>query len=152
MRLTAYRLSLRAYARRAFAGEGARQAGGRWNPRGTPVVYTSATLSLAALEFLVHLSGPQDAPELVFFDLEFEARLVQDVILPKNWRTLKLSDTRELGRHWLEEAEWPVLRVPSFVIPSEDNFVLNPHHLEFRKIRIGRTTPLVLDPRLYLKK
>ncbi len=152
MTVAAYRLSLRRYGSRAFGGEGARHAGGRWNPRGIPGVYTSATLSLAALEFLVHLSGPRDAPDLVFFRLEFDARLISEVRLPKNWRKLGLQSTRALGRAWLEEASWPVLRVPSFVVPSENNFVLNPLHADFRKIRISRAAPFALDPRLYEKK
>ena len=152
MMLTAYRLALRQHAGRAFGGEGARRAGGRWNPRGVPVVYVSATLSLAALEFLVHLGGPQDAPDLVFFQVEFEERLVGEVRLPKQWRKLKLGDTRALGRDWWEEAVTPVLRVPSFVVPSESNFVLNPSHPDFRKIKISRAQPFALDPRLYSEK
>lgn len=149
MMLTGYRLSLRRYAARTFAGEGAKRVGGRWNPPGIPVIYTSATLSLAALEFLVHLSGPRDAPELVFFRVEFEARFVTEARLPRHWRKLKLHETRALGRRWVEEASSPVLRVPSFVVPSESNFVLNPVHPDFRKLRISRATPFALDPRLY---
>jgi RES domain-containing protein len=152
MMLTAYRLAVRPYVGRAFAGEGARRAGGRWNPRGLPTVYTSTTLSLAALEFLVHLSGPQDAPALAFFRIEFEARLVQAADLPKRWRKLKVPATRALGRQWLENAASAVLRVPSFVVPSESNFVLNPLHPDFRKIKIGRPEHFALDPRLYSQK
>ena len=149
MTLMAYRLALRKHAGRAFAGEGARRAGGRWNPRGLPVVYTSATLSLAALEFLVHLSGPQDAPEMVCFRIEFDSRLVTEARLPKNWLDLKLHHTRALGRAWIEKASSPVLQVPSFVIPSERNFVLNPEHSAFGRIKIGRAQQFYLDARLY---
>ena len=149
MTLTAYRLCLRGFAARAFAGEGARRAGGRWNPRGAAVVYTSATLSLAALEFLVHLSGPQDAPELVYFVVKFDSRLVNEPRLPKSWTRLKLSRTRALGRTWIEQERSPVLRVPSFVVPTEVNYVLNPAHPQFNQIKIGPVRPFVLDPRLY---
>jgi RES domain-containing protein len=34
---------------------GAMQAGGRWNPIGTPMLYTAQHLSLACVEILVHL-------------------------------------------------------------------------------------------------
>ena len=149
MMLTAYRLSLRQYASRAFVGEGARRAGGRWNPRGISAVYASATLSLAALEFLVHLGGPQDAPELVSFRVRFHASLVTEVELPRNWRKLKLAETRALGRAWFEEATTPVLRVPSFVIPSESNFVFSPRHSKFDKIKIEQPQRFLLDIRLY---
>ena len=149
MMLTAYRLCVRRYAARAFAGEGARRAGGRWNPRGTAVVYTSATLSLAALEFLVHLSGPQDAPDLMYFVIKFDSRLVNEPRLPKSWTRLKITRTRALGRAWLEGERSPVLLVPSFVVPSEVNYVLNPAHPHFKQIKIGPARPFVLDPRLY---
>lgn len=48
------RLVAAPFAKQAFVGEGARVAGGRWNPKGVPVVYTAASLALAALELLVH--------------------------------------------------------------------------------------------------
>lgn len=149
MTLTAYRLSLRRYADRAFAGDGARRVGGRWNPPGLPAVYTSATLSLAALELLVHLSGPQDAPDLMYFRIEFEAKLLVEPRLPKQWRKLNLQGTRALGQEWLEKAESPVLQVPSFVVPTENNFVLNPLHPDFRRIKIERAEQFALDARLF---
>jgi len=149
MTLTAYRLSLRRYAHRTFLGEGARKFGGRWNPRGIAVIYTSATLSLAALEFLVHLSGSQDAPALVSFCLRFDSKLVSDVALPRSWRKLKLSETRALGRLWVESSKTPILRVPSFVVPSESNYILNPAHPKFAQIKIARPEKFVLDKRLY---
>ncbi len=149
MMLTAYRLSLRQYASRAFLGEGARKAGGRWNPRGTSAVYTSATLSLAALEFLVHFSGPQDAPELASFSIRFDSKLVSELELPQHWRRLKRVETRALGRAWLEANHTPILRVPSFVIPTENNFVLNPGHPKFGKVKIEGPKEFVLDERLY---
>ena len=149
MMLAAYRLCVRRYAAGPFTGEGARRAGGRWNPRGTPVVYTSATLSLAALEFLVHLSGPQDAPSLVYFLIQFDSRLISELRLPKNWAKLKLTQTRALGQRWIAEQRSPVLRVPSFVVPSEVNYVLNPAHPRFGEIQIGRAQSFALDRRLY---
>ena len=145
---SAYRLSLRLYSKRAFLGEGARKVGGRWNPRGIPAVYASATLSLAALEFLAHLSGPQDAPELVSFELEFDSKLVIELELPKVWHTLGLRETRQLGGAWLLEGKAPVLRVPSVIVPSESNFILNPAHPKFGRIKIGPAKPFRLDPRL----
>ena len=149
MTLAAYRLSLRRHARRAFLGEGARKVGGRWNPRGMAVVYISATLSLAALEFLAHFGGREDAPELVSFCLKFDSAIVTELELPRHWQKLRLAETRALGRAWFEEARTPILRVPSFVIPSESNFVLNPGHPEFGRIKIGRAERFVLDQRLY---
>lgn len=149
MRLLAYRIALSRYSSRAFLGEGARKVGGRWNPRGIPAVYTSATLSLAALEFLAHLNSVEDAPELVSFRLEFDSKLVTELTLPENWRKLGLNSTRSLGRDWFTESKSPILKVPSFVIPSESNFVLNPAHRAFAKITVGPAEPFELDHRLF---
>jgi RES domain-containing protein len=77
-------------ALRGLDGEGARQAGGRWNHRGVAVVYTSATLSLAALEYFVHLD-PADVPgDLVAIPAEIPDTLTRREItadsLPANWQ------------------------------------------------------------------
>jgi RES domain-containing protein len=149
MRLLAYRIALSRYSNRAFFGEGARKVGGRWNPRGTPAVYASATLSLAALEFLAHLNSVDDAPELVSFRIEFDSKLVTELKLPEVWRKLGLNSTRSLGRDWFTEAKSPILKVPSFIIPSESNFVLNPTHRAFSKIKVSPAEPFELDHRLF---
>ncbi|MCI0493899.1 RES family NAD+ phosphorylase, partial [candidate division KSB1 bacterium] len=38
-----------------LTGTGARQYGGRWNHKGTGIIYTSESRSLAILEYLVHV-------------------------------------------------------------------------------------------------
>src|SRR3990172_1776005 len=53
--ITAWRIVKARHAANAFGGEGARVEGGRWNSPGTPVVYTSQSAALAALELLVLL-------------------------------------------------------------------------------------------------
>jgi len=53
--VTSWRIVAAARAAQAFAGEGARINGGRWNPPGAPVVYTAESAALAALEMLAHL-------------------------------------------------------------------------------------------------
>lgn len=151
MRLTAFRLCARNYADRAFSGEGARRWGGRWNPPGIPVIYASGTLSLACLEFLAHFSSAADTPELASFRLEFDSRLATDLSqLPVDWReALAPKSTQALGEHWWRARTSAVLRVPSVIIPSEQNFLLNPSHSDFRQITIGVAEPFKLDQRLW---
>lgn len=55
MSKTIWRISNHKHSDTAFSGEGSRRVGGRWNSRGRSVFYTSATLSLAALEYFVHM-------------------------------------------------------------------------------------------------
>lgn len=150
--IDAYRLCERRHALsgRAFRGEGARLAGGRWNPPGTAVVYAASSLSLASLEFLAHFESAEDVPELVCFHLSFDERLVTAVEKPSaDWRQIPApTSTQELGAEWLNGGRSAVLRVPSAIIPTEYNFVLNPAHPDFKQIKIGPAEPFSLDPRL----
>lgn len=151
MSLTAFRLSPRSHADRAFSGEGARRWGGRWNPTGIPVIYASGTLSLACLEFLAHFASAEDAPELVSFRLEFDSKWVTVLsALPVDWREASAPrSTQTLGEHWWHARTAAVLRVPSVIIPSEENYLLNPSHPDFRHIKIGAAEPFSLDARLW---
>lgn len=152
MILTAFRLCERRHAEadRAFRGEGARMAGGRWNPPGIAAVYTSGSLSLASLELLAHFDSSMDMPDLVFFRVRIEERLVTGVDeLPPNWRRIPApTNTQLLGAEWWQSGRSAVLRVPSVIIPSEDNFVLNPSHPDFKAITIEPPEPFGIDPRL----
>jgi RES domain-containing protein len=136
-----------------FDGEGASAHGGRWNSVGVPVVYTSATRSLAILEKLVHADGVLAAlRDCVVFSVEFPDRLVQQLDLaglPDDWgNPVGVPRLKELGDEWVRQMARPVLRVPSAVVTAEDNFVLNPRHPEFPKLLIGERQPLPIDPRL----
>jgi RES domain-containing protein len=69
--------------------------------------------------------------------------------LPRNWgRYPALPTCQQLGNAWLDGAKTAALRVPSVVIPSERNFLLNPLHPEARFIRVVRTMRFSFDQRL----
>ncbi len=135
----------------AFDGEGAWRFGGRWNSRGTRTVYTSATLSLAALETLVHLNPPV-AFKYVAIPIEFDEALVETFAtsdLPADWNEEPPPpSTAEIGDRWVKESRSAVLELPSVIIPAEPNYLLNPAHSDFKRIRIGKPTPFSFDPRL----
>jgi RES domain-containing protein len=135
----------------AFDGEGAWRFGGRWNSRGTRTVYTSATLSLAALETLVHLNPPV-AFKYVAIPIEFDEALVETFAtsdLPADWNEEPPPpSTAEIGDRWVKESRSAVLELPSVIIPAEPNYLLNPTHSDFKRIRIGKPTPFSFDPRL----
>lgn len=152
--LEVWRITSERYAERAFDGEGARLYGGRWNHPGTPVVYVSHTLSLCALEYLVHLE-----PELAPKDLvairakiptDVRIRRVEVSELPPGWRTYPAPDSlRDLGTAWGRSAETAILAVPSAIIPQELNYMLNPGHPDFGRIRLDPAEPFAFDPRLW---
>src|SRR5215213_5126233 len=103
---TVWRITTARYADRAFDGEGARLYGGRWNHPGVAVVYCSATLSLATLEYFVHLE-PELAPkDLIAIPAEVPAGVpwteIDAAILPSDWRTYPAPEAlREMGSAWI---------------------------------------------------
>ena len=147
-----WRLVKEKHASTAFSGMGARLAGGRWNLAGDAAVYVSGTLSLAALELFVHL-GPRSTAAfgLVGIPVEIPEQLISEPPnLPKNWRVQPPpSTTRTLGSEWLRSGESCVLKVPSAIVPVENNFVLNPAHPDFSAIEIGEAHTFSFDPRMW---
>jgi RES domain-containing protein len=69
--------------------------------------------------------------------------------LPDNWRTLDARDAlQSIGLAWLQSAQSAVLNVPSAVVPAERNYLLNPLHPHFSRIRFGQPQSLLTDTRL----
>lgn len=129
----------------AFTGEGARLGGGRWNHVGTPVVYVSETLSLAALELFIHFTRKDIklSKSLVAIPIEIPDSLkiteVSIKELKADWRMSPPSNsTKDIGTEWAQNGISPILRVPSAVIPHEFNLALNPTHNDFIMIKIGK--------------
>jgi RES domain-containing protein len=150
--LTAWRIFKAIHRRTAFTGQGARLFGGRWNQRGIPLIYTSATVSLAALELLANLDSVEVLGEFLVCDVKFDDRLIQRVNLndlPKNWRESRAKSVlRANGTRWATAAESAVLQIPSVVVPAESNFLINPNHPDFGRIVIGRPRRFEFDRRL----
>jgi len=147
----AWRIVKETYAATAFDGEGAWRFGGRWNSQGTRVVYTSATLSLAALESLVHLNPPM-AFKYVAIPVEFDEALLEVMTpadLPLDWTEEPPPPaTMAIGDQWVKASRSAVLELPSAIIQAEPNYLINPAHPDFKKIRIGKPKPFSFDPRL----
>jgi len=127
-------------------------SGGRWNHPGTPVVYTSPTPALAALELFVHLDVSEIPDDFVAIPADIPESLAMARISPKrlpaDWRRHPAPQAlAEIGTKWVQERKTAVLAVPSAVIPLEENYLLNPLHPAFRQIRIGKPKPFRFDPR-----
>ncbi len=152
MSIRAFRIAQRHLAPKAFEGEGARLYGGRWNHAGVPMVYTAATKSLAVLELLVHLNSYSLLGSHVCIPVDFASSLVIRLSrseLPAYWAEYPAAKgTRDIGSEWAESMESVVLEVPSAIVPDESNYLLNPRHREFRKLRIGNSEEFEIDARL----
>lgn len=129
-----FRIGLARYLRTrqaAFGGKGGLVSSGRWHTEGHPIVYTAQSLSLAALEILVHLKGTRDLEPFVFY----EAEIPEDLILkpasyPVRWKS-RIQLSRAFGDAWLDARTAPALRVPTALAPGEWNVLLNPLHPQF---------------------
>jgi RES domain-containing protein len=152
MNITAWRTTRKKYIREAFSGEGAKQFGGRWNPAGYPVVYTAESLSLAILELMVHLDDDSDICSFVAIPVTFPRTLVQvlpESQWPPNWFSLPIAEpSQQVGKKWLEEMSSAVLQVPSSVVPQECNYLINPLHPKFSRLRTGPPQSLHIDQRI----
>ena len=152
MSVIAWRIFKPKHKATAFTGEGARLYGGRWNSKGTAVVYAAGSAALAALELLVHLSSQQILDWYQLCDLTFDEEMVTEVgasDLPANWRSDPARQAlRQIGDTWIASQASAVLRVPSVIIDTESNYLLNPAHRDFSRIRIGRARRFRLDSRL----
>jgi RES domain-containing protein len=150
--VTAWRITKRKHARNAFSGEGAREFGGRWNNPGTAIVYTAQSQSLAALEMLVHLDSSELLQKYVLIGVELDESLIKPVALsalPRHWRSdPPPPEIRSIGDAWVRTGSSAVFQVPSAVVPGENNFLLNPEHQDFAKLRFGKPLAFRFDPRL----
>ena len=137
-----------------FDGEGARRYGSRWTPRGLPAVFTSATLSLAALERFVSTDADLEPVDLVTIAVEIETNIAIGTVivadLSPNWREYPAPPAlATIGERWLWESASAVLSVPSVVIPTERNFILNPAHADFARLVIHPLETFRFDPRMW---
>ncbi len=151
MTLSAWRITKQKHARSAFSGEGARIYGGRWNSPGTPMIYTAQSQALAVLEVLVHLDSPELLKRYSLFEVEMDLFYVEELDLsnlPRNWKANPApTGVQAIGDDWVAGRRSAVLRVPSALVPAESSFLLNPHHQDFSKLRIGKAVPFQFDPR-----
>lgn len=148
-----YRICKARYADKAFSGAGGREASGRWHHKGQPIVYAAATLSLAALEYLVHLGRRDAKMALVSVHATISDAVAVEVIdvtsLPRHWDSSPpIEATMALGTRWCVELRSAVLKVPSVIVPGEFNFLLNPQHRDLKLINISKPEPFSFDPRL----
>lgn len=149
---TAWRFVKERHLKVAFSGEGPRLFSGRWNHRGYSVVYTSGSLALAVLEQFVHIAKSEASLRFVYMSIVIPDSVRVEIIedLPKNWRDEPPTNaTRAIGTDWLKSGNSAVLRVPSVIIPTEFNFVLNPAHPDFKKMTISHHEFFTFDPRMW---
>ncbi len=149
-----WRICRSRHAATAFSGEGARRFSGRWHPAGVPVVYSSLSLSLAALETFVHLDLSVMPDDLVSVaaTLPLDADRCEHVeltSLPSDWKRPNHPALQEIGAEWVRSGRSLALMVPSAVIEDEWNVLINPGHSAATEIRIDSPKAFRFDARMF---
>jgi RES domain-containing protein len=136
-------------------GEGARRTGGRWNRKGTAMLYTGATRALACLEVLAHLSSKR---------MPLNRYLVRFEVPEEIWAARTLFDraaaastgwdaepaglvSLDWGDRWAAARASALAEVPSVIVPEESNALVNPQHPDAARIRIRKVRKWLFDPR-----
>ena len=149
---TVWRIVKAKHAAHAFNGEGAFLYGGRWNSPGVRVVYTAQSASLAALEMLVHLGRSDILSHYVRFAVHLDDTMIRQVdasALPPAWRDDPAPvELQEIGDDWALRRESLAMAVPSAVVDTETNILINPSHPDFPDLIIEPPQPFRFDPRL----
>ncbi len=137
---------------RAFSGDGARTRGGRWNSKGTRLVYAADYPAAAILEQLVQTSSVASLPIYNLFRVTLSETMVSVIdhnTLPGTWRDPERDPAvQAIGDTWVAKRTSLALKVPSAVAPHHVNYLLNPAHPDFATLTIAALERFALDPRL----
>jgi len=127
----------------------------RWNKDDEFVIYTSGSISLAALELVAHRNELKidSGYKLLFIDLKFNTDDITEINikkLPESWKSMVAYPTlQELGSEWYQAKKALILKVPSVMIHWEYNYLINTEHPDFiRKVEIHAVEDFIWDSRL----
>jgi RES domain-containing protein len=148
-----FRLTREKFARH-LSGKGASIKGARWNSPGIELVYTAANRSLAMAEVAVHFSLatiPDDYVMMTIYipdDISLKKLRISD--LPPNWNIFPFpAATQVVGDRFALAGKYCVLQIPSSVTKGDHNFLINPAHPDFSKIRILAREKFPFDKRIF---
>jgi RES domain-containing protein len=139
-----------------LSGKGAEKSGGRWNSKGTALVYTSESRALCTTEIAVHTPLGNIPLDYKIISIEIPYNIpvqeLQAQELPSDWTSIPHAHaTQEIGDRFVLQGIFPVLKVPSVVVQDEFNYLINPAHSDASKIKIIAVEPFNFDERLFIK-
>jgi RES domain-containing protein len=148
-----FRLSRKKYANE-LSGKGAAISGNRWNSKGTEIIYTAESRALAMAEVMVHLSLSILPSDYMMLEVEIPEEIgIKEIAiadLEKDWNSHPpRTHTQIMGDQFIRESVHSILKVPSAVVPGDSNYLINPHHIKSKEIKIINSTPFPFDERLF---
>ena len=148
-----FRLSKSKYSN-DLSGRGAELTGGRWNSRGTRMIYTSQLRALCTTEIAVHTPLGILPVDYLMVMLEIPDQdhftAIELSELPAGWDSFPHSHhTQVMGDRFVKEGKFLVMKVPSAVIKGDYNFLINPDHPGISRVKILSSEPFEFDRRLF---
>ena len=116
------------------------------------MIYTAGSRALACLENIVHRSGEMNGKvyKVMLIEIPFnlEIQEIKKTSMHKDWKSLtNYSYCQEKGNQWLREGTTAILKVPSVIIEEEFNYLINPQHSQFKKIKLADVEDFSFDIR-----
>ena len=148
-----FRLSKRKYSKE-LNGKGAARSGNRWNSKGTEIIYTAESRSLAMAEVAVHLSIATLPSDYVMIEIEIPDNIIIKELnlkdLDEDWNNHPPSTlTQKIGDTFIDSIDECLLKVPSAVVQGDFNFLINPYHTDLKKIEIINISDFPFDKRIF---
>lgn len=140
-----------------ITGTGARIYGGRWNHAGYPVVYTSGSRSLAALEFLVHVPMALAPDNLSIAEINIQENVKRESIKVRRLPSSRLDypapdKLATIGTNWIKSKSSLLLDISSAVVDKEVNTLINPLHPDLKYVSVAIVEKFSFDSRLLKQK
>ena len=148
-----FRLSKKKYSEE-LSGKGASKSGNRWNSKGTEIIYTAESRALAMAEVAVHLTLATLPRDYVMIQIEIPDNIsvkeIKSEDLEENWNNHPPNvTTQTIGDDFIDSNAACLLKVPSAVVPGDLNYLINPNHKEFQKVKIIDVKEFPFDKRLF---
>lgn len=137
-----------------LSGKGASISGARWNSKGTEIIYCAHSRALAMAEVLVHLSLATLPNDFVMLTIDIPDDIFVEILdiskVNIDWNVFPCTfETPLWGDDFIRRNEACILKVPSAVVKGDFNFLINPYHVDFYKIKITEQTDFPFDKRIF---
>ncbi|POY36568.1 RES domain-containing protein [Solitalea longa] len=149
-----YRITSTKYAQKLIGSGSA----ARWNSNGVFMIYATGSVALACLENAVHRNGADlslgDYSLMIIEVPDGSSREVtinELTAIHKEWYRVDneaYQRTQQIGDQWIADRETLLLKVPSSIVQYEYNYLINPNHQEFSKVKIQDVQKFVFDERI----
>lgn len=148
-----FRLSKKKFSK-GLSGKGAAKSGNRWNSKGTEIIYSAESRALAMAEVAVHLTLATLPSDYVMIEIDLPDSIALKELklkdLPDDWDTHPpVRSTQKLGDEFIDASDRCVLKVPSAVVQGDFNYLINPYHEDFKKIKIFNVQDFPFDKRIF---